>query len=154
VSAIVKRVTSFFGIYSKKILLKSRSFLNARLNFPSNEYMKKLLLLSAVLLGAVTASQAGIHFNFGIGLPLPPPPPIVIAPAAPVYVQPPVYAPAPVVVTPQVYAPAPIVVTPQVYAPAPVVVVPPRVVVAPPVISFRFGPRPYWGHYHGEYHRW
>src|SRR5205807_2267813 len=44
--------------------------------------MKKLLLLSAILLGAATASQAGVRFNFGFGLPLPVP--AFVAPA-PVY---------------------------------------------------------------------
>src|SRR5436190_6609610 len=56
--------------------------------------MKKLLLLSAVLLGAVSVSQAGVHFNLGFGLPLPPLPGVVIgAPAT-------VYGPPPVVVAP------------------------------------------------------
>jgi len=102
--------------------------------------MKKILLLSAVLLGAVTASQAGVHFS--IGIPLPVPPPIVVAPAAPAYVAP-----------PSVY-----VDPPPVYAPAP------PVVVAPPVIQFGFsggpyyrpyhpyGYRPYYGHDHDWHH--
>src|SRR5579871_1157867 len=99
--------------------------------------MKKLLLLSAVLLGAVSASQAGVRFNFGFGVPLPAP--VVVAPPAPVCVTP----PAPVFVTPSVCAPAPVVVTPQVCAPAPVV-------VAPPVVSFGFGHYGY-DRFHGPY---
>src|SRR6266849_5096761 len=80
--------------------------------------MKKILLLSAILLGAVTASQAGIRFNIGLPLPPLPLPGIVIGhpgpaycpPAAQVYGAPPAYygygAPcydAPVVVAPPVY---------------------------------------------------
>src|SRR5947209_2808644 len=94
--------------------------------------MKKILLLSAVLLGAVTASQAGVRFSIGI-----PAPPIFVAPPAPVYVEP-----------PQVY-----VEPPPVYAPAP------PVVVAPPVLDFNFGYRPYYRsypyrpYYHRDYYR-
>jgi hypothetical protein len=95
-------------------------------------YMKKLLLLSAVLLGAVTASQAGVRLN--IGIPLPVPPPVVVAPA-PTYVQP----------EPTYVEPAP-----PVYAAPPVVVAPPPVVVGPPVLDFRFG-QPYWQHFRHEY---
>jgi len=40
--------------------------------------MKKLLLLSAILLGAATASQAGVRLD--IGLPLPPLPGITFRP--------------------------------------------------------------------------
>jgi hypothetical protein len=92
--------------------------------------MKKILLLSAVLLGAVTASQAGVRFSIGIPFPAPP---VVVAPPAPVYVQPPV----------ETY-----VEPPPVYAPAPVV-------VAPPVFDFSFGDRhPYYRSYpyHPYYH--
>jgi hypothetical protein len=89
--------------------------------------MKKLLLLSAVLVGAVTASQAGVRFDIGIGQSWPPP--LVIRAPAPVYVQ-----------------PAPIC------APAPYVVAPPAVVVAPPVVDFRFGHEPYWQHFRDEFH--
>ena len=82
--------------------------------------MKKLLLLTAVLLGAATASQAGVRFNIGIPFPAPP---VVVAPPAPVYVQP-----------PETYAEPP-----PVYAPAP------PLVVAPPVLDFSFGnSRPYY----------
>jgi hypothetical protein len=84
--------------------------------------MKKILLLSAVLLGAVTASQAGVHFSIGIPWPTPP---IVVAPAAPAYVAP-----------PNVY-----VEPPPVYAPAP------PLVVAPPVLEFGFHDRPYYRPY-------
>jgi hypothetical protein len=104
--------------------------------------MKKLLLLSAVLLGAATASQAGVRFNLGIGIPLPPPPTVVVAP--PTYV-----APAPTYVEP-----APPVCEPaqQVYAPAPFVVAP-QVVLRPPVIDFRVRHEPYWQHFRGDFRR-
>src|SRR6185369_7001498 len=48
--------------------------------------MKKILFLSSVLLGAIPASQAGIHFGIGIDLPLPVPPPLVISRPPPVVV--------------------------------------------------------------------
>jgi hypothetical protein len=89
--------------------------------------MKKLLLLSALVFGAVSASQAGIHLD--IGLPFPheiifrAPAPRVYVPAPPVY-----FEPAPVYDEPQFYAPAP------------------RVVIAPPIVDFRFG-----GGYYGGY---
>jgi hypothetical protein len=97
--------------------------------------MKKILLLSAVLLGAVTVSQAGVHF--GINIPLPAPPSIVVAPPAPVYVEPPAEA---YVEPPPVYAPAP-------------------VIVAPPVLDFDYGyRRPYYRcypyPYRGERNYW
>jgi hypothetical protein len=98
--------------------------------------MKKILFLSAVLLGAVTASQAGVRFSIGIPFPAPP---VVVAPPAPVYVQPPV----------ETY-----VEPPPVYAPAP------PVVIAPPVFDFSFSDhRPYYRpysyrpYYHRDYHR-
>ena len=101
--------------------------------------MKKILLLSAVLLGAATASQAGVRVNIGIGIPLPG---VVIAQQAPVYV-----APAPVYV-----APAPV------YAPPPAVVVAPRVIVAPPTVYYGYRPGWYgwrgWDHHRGWGHRW
>jgi hypothetical protein len=94
--------------------------------------MKKLLLLSAVLLGAVSASQAGVRFNFGFGVPLPPP--VVVAP--PVYVQP----------------------TPPVCITSPVVVAPPAVIIPPRVLGFGYGHYhgyygPYWHNFHGHYYR-
>ena len=66
--------------------------------------MKKLLLLSSVLLGVIPASQAGVHLGFGINLPLPVPPPFVIS-RPPAVVVAPVLPPAcepgaPVVVAP------------------------------------------------------
>ena len=114
--------------------------------------MKKLILLStAMLLGAASASYAGgVHFSVGIGLPLPG---FVIGSPAPA----PVYAPAPNYYPPApVYAPAP----PAVYAPSP------TVVVAPPSFYVGVGPgwygypyrygSHYWhrgyGGYHGHYH--
>jgi hypothetical protein len=86
--------------------------------------MKKILLLSAVLLGAVTASQAGVRVNIGIGIPLPG---LVISQPAPVFV-----------------APAPV------YAPPPAVAVAPPVVVAPPIAYY--GYRPGWYGWHGRAH--
>ena len=117
--------------------------------------MKKILLLSAVLLGTVSASQAGVSIRIGIPFPTA----VVVGAPAPVYVQPaPVYVqPAPVY-----YAPAPVVV-----APAPVC----PVVTTAPVVSFNFGwgggghyvrsggygwGHAYgngWGHYGGYYRR-
>lgn len=94
--------------------------------------MKKLLLLSAVLLGAVTASQAGVRINIGI------PAPVVVAPA-------PVYAP-----PPPVYVAPP----PPVYAPPPVVVVPPPVVVRPPVIGVPYHHHPPYWYPRDRYHHW
>jgi len=83
--------------------------------------MKKILLLSAVLLGAVTASQAGVRVNIGIGIPWPG---VVIAQPAPVFI-----------------APAPVC------APLRVVVVAPPVFVATPPVYY--GCRPAWYGYRG-----
>src|SRR6266496_3102379 len=93
--------------------------------------MKKILLLSAMLLGAVSVSQAGIHLH--LGLPLPPLPPL---PRVSVTVPAPVYAPP---------------VCPPVYSYAPDYYCPPTVVVRPPVVRFGFG-YPYYGHYGRYYH--
>lgn len=106
--------------------------LDARLPFIASRlylYMKKLLLLSAVLLGAVSVSQAGVRFNFGLGLPLPPPP--IIAPAPPAYVAP---APAYGYTGPYYDYSAPCYDYSVPY-------------VAPPVFGFGFGNygHPYWG---------
>ena len=90
--------------------------------------MKKLLLLSAVLLGAATVSHAGVRVGIGIGLPVPTFG-VVVRQPAPVYVAPrPVYyvAPTPVYVAPPVYC----------AAPAPVYVAPPAVVVAPAPVYY------------------
>jgi hypothetical protein len=87
--------------------------------------MKKILLLSAVLLGAVTASQAGVRVSIGIGIPWPG---VVIAQPAPVFI-----APAPVCAPPRV-----------------VVVAPPVFVATPPVY---YGCRPAWYGYRGWEHR-
>lgn len=79
--------------------------------------MKKLLILSAVLLGTVAASQAGVHVNLGIGLPfprLPFPGRVIISHPAPFYVEPAPYCePERVYVEP--YCPPPRVV----YVPEP-----------------------------------
>src|SRR5438034_3706127 len=108
--------------------------------------MKKIFLLTAVLIGAASASQAGVRLNFGVTLPFgPPPEQVIISRPAPVVVSPPACeTPAPVYEAP----PAPVC------QPAPVVVAPPRIVVAPPVMSFGFG----FGEYHhrggSSYLRW
>src|SRR5881628_838443 len=91
--------------------------------------MKKLVLLSAVLFGAVSASQAGVRFNLGLGLPLPPLPGVVISRPAPYC------APAP----PVYYG----------YNE-------PAVVVEPPSVYLGFGPgyygRGYYGHRYPHYY--
>ena len=82
----------------------------------SNYYMKKLFVLSAILIGAATASQAAGRLHIGLPLPpLPPLPRIVIGRPAPVYPPAVVYqAPAPVCPPAVVYgAPDPV------YVPAP-----------------------------------
>jgi len=100
--------------------------------------MKKLFLLTAVLLSAATVSRAGVSFSLGLGIPLGPAgygPPVA-------YQAPPAYcAPAPVYAAP---GPA--------YYP-PVVVSPPRLVCAPN-LYLGFGPRWYGrsGGYHGPYY--
>src|SRR5262249_37292848 len=83
------------GIYSKKKFAKK---------YPSRElimtvmrlilYMKKLLLLSVILLGMTSAAKAHVTFGFGFPLPLPG---VTITAPAPVYSAPaPAYpAPAP-----------------------------------------------------------
>lgn len=95
--------------------------------------MKKILLLWAVLLGAVTASQAGVALNIGVGIPVPR---LVIRP------------PIPVIAAPVPYCP------PRIVAPY---VAPPAVVVGPPVIGYGCGPvwhGPVWhGHGRGHWHR-
>src|ERR1051326_5860175 len=100
--------------------------------------MKKILLLSAVLLGAVSVSQAGIQLHLGLPLPPLPPLPHVVIGTPHVTVE----APAPVYAPPVCPAPA------YSYAPD---YCPPAVVVEPPVVSFGFG-YPYYGHY-GHYYR-
>src|SRR5205814_9952445 len=98
--------------------------------------MKKLLLLSAVLLGAASASQAGVHLD--IGLPLPPLPLPGIIFGRP---------------TPRAYYDAPR----SYYAP-PVCEAPPYydydspVIIAPPRLSFGFGPRYYGYHDYDRHH--
>jgi hypothetical protein len=101
--------------------------------------MKKLFVLSAILIGAASASYAGVSFSINIGgspgRMIPPPAPVIISHPAPVYypAQPPVCeTPAPVVYNP----PAPVCEPQVVLAPPPVVCEPaPRVVITPrPVI--------------------
>lgn len=73
---------------------------------PSNLCMKRIILLTAVLVGSVVASQAGVNVGIGIGVPLPgvaiAPPPVVVAPPAVV-----VAPPAVPVIPPAIVAPAP-----------------------------------------------
>jgi hypothetical protein len=101
--------------------------------------MEKLLILSTVLLGAVSASQAGINLSIGIGLPIPPPPPFIIS------------RPSPVCVTP---APPPICepASPVVFAPPLIRVTGPPFVVALPPVFFPHRPghfiRHGWRHFH------
>src|SRR5258705_13299802 len=77
--------------------------------------MKKLLLLSTVLLGAASASQAGFSVGVGIGFPIPQP--VFIRRPVPVIVQPalPLCGPAPVIVAPPGLegVPGPVVVVPR-----------------------------------------
>src|SRR5512133_363846 len=102
--------------------------------------MKKMILLTALLLGATAATQAGVHVGLGFSIPLGPPPVVYSAPPPVVY-----QAPAPVYT-----APAPVYQAPPavVYAPPPVVYGPPVVYAPPaPIISFGFGSG--WGHRYG-----
>jgi hypothetical protein len=120
-------------IYSKKSSTKSDFSVNFSAGFSSDLHMKKILLLSAVLLGAVSASQAGVRFSIGLPLPPLPLPGLVIGHRAP-----PVYYQAP-----------PVCAAPPVYYGAPPVCYDAPVVVAPPVyfgFGFRDGYR-YGGHY-------
>lgn len=109
--------------------------------------MKKILLLTAVLVGGAVASQAGVRVGVGVGIPLGAPVPVFVNPPPVVYQVPaPVYtAPPPVVYQ----APPPVV-----YAQPPVVYAPPRVVYASaPSLFLGFG----WGHYYhggGWYAGW
>jgi len=98
--------------------------------------MKRIFLLTAVLLGAVSVSQAGVHLGFGFNIPLGPP--------AIAYQAPPVCAaPAPVYYS----APAPV------YYSSPPVVCAPPVAYAAPSIYLGFGRgwcgAPYRGGYYG-----
>src|SRR5712671_136801 len=77
--------------------------------------MKKLIVLSAGLIGAVTASQAGALHDIGVSLRLPFLPRVVVRPPPPCYQAPPVVYEAPRQFCPPprvVYAPAPVVCTP------------------------------------------
>ncbi len=117
-------------LFKGKVAKKRRRPEPAASAYRLTSCMKRILLISAVLLGAVTASQAGIHLSIGIGVPLPG---VVVTQPAPVVVAPPV-----------------------VCAPPPAVVVAPPVVVAPAPVYY--GWRPGWyGHrgweHHGGWHR-
>jgi hypothetical protein len=109
--------------------------------------MKRLILLSAFLLGAATASHAAVRLNIGIGLPLPGVG-VVIGQPASVYVAP-----------PAAYYPA----RPPAYytAPAPIYIAAPTAVVAPGAVYYghcRYGPtcryaRGWHGYRSGGWHR-
>ncbi|HSU55257.1 MAG TPA: hypothetical protein VLT36_14465 [Candidatus Dormibacteraeota bacterium] len=102
--------------------------------------MKKILILTAVLFGAVSASQAGARFSIGFGLPL----------AAPAYAVPGYTCPAPVYSGPAYTCPPAVVyhAAPPVYC-APPVVYGPRV-----VIGYGHGYRGhYWAHGHPYHYR-
>jgi hypothetical protein len=113
----------------------------------SDLYMKKLLMLSLLLVGAASVSQAGVRFGVELGFPLPLPrlPGVTISHPAPVYDT----TPAPVCTTPEttVYQ-APACPTPQpqqVYQPpvwstpkVPVYSTPAPVIVQPSRAYFEF----------------
>jgi hypothetical protein len=89
--------------YSKQKVQKDFPIPKTPFRGSSHARMKKLLLIGAILVGAVTASQAGVSVSFRIGVPLPPPP-FVIRHSVPVY--------APPVVLPQPFCPPPRVILP------------------------------------------
>jgi hypothetical protein len=92
--------------------------------------MKKLALLTVLLVGGTLATQAGVRFGFRVSLPLPS---VTIGPPV-VYQTPP----------PVVYsAPAPY------YYAAPPVVYAPPVAYCAPVPGVYFGYHGYWGPRHG-----
>jgi hypothetical protein len=142
-------------VYSKQMSRKRTLRQNAPSRLSSHSYMKKLLLVSAVVLGAVSASQAGVRFNIGFNLPLPAPPVAVIS-------RPPaICAPAPVFTTSTVCEPAPVVTTAPIceqrLAIAPPVIIAPRpVVVRHPVYERRYShdsrhyASAHWDHYRGH----
>jgi hypothetical protein len=108
--------------------------------------MKKLLLLSAILIGAATASQAG---GFHLRLPLPPLPPL---PGISIHAGPAYCPPAPVYSAPVV--PYPPAVT---YAPAPIYVPAPDVYLGfgygyPRSYNYGYPYRHYGGYYRGGYY--
>src|SRR5436190_23536597 len=117
--AAAKTQTAFLNGESKQSMAAFRRVARLLRQFVR---MKKLLVLSAVLLGTAAASQAG-GIDIRIGLPLPPLPHVVISAPAPRVI---VHEPR-VVLRAPVCAPAPVYVP--VCAPAPVIVVPPRRVV-------------------------
>ena len=103
-------------IYSNKKSHKNDFFVNFSSRNSSHLRMKKILLLSAILLGAVSASQAGVRFSIGLPLPPLPLPGVVISHRAPVYCPPaPVYYAAPPVYYGAPCYDAPVVVAPPVY---------------------------------------
>ena len=102
--------------------------------------MKKVVLFATIMLGAVAASQAGVHVGFGFSVPLVAPAPVMVSPPAVAYAPPaPVYQ-----YPPRVVYRAPVVCAPRVYAPAPSF-----------YFGFGSGWRHGWGHYGwGHHYRW
>ena len=133
-------------IYSEQMSQKGTHKQNSIPGLSSDLYMKKLLLLSAIVLGAVSASQAGIRFNIGFGLPLPVPPVAVVAAPAPVC------APTPIVTAAPVCEPAPVVVAPQICE-QPVVVAPRSVIVRHPVYERHYDRNRHYASARWDYHR-
>jgi hypothetical protein len=141
-----RRQTKRVCDYSKEFLQKCQPPPNISYGGSSDLYMKKLVLLSAIVIGAATASQAGVNLHIGFNLPLPPLPGVVISHPAPVYSGPAVIS-APASCEPvapacdqPVLAPAP-ACDPATVVVAPAPACPPSVVVAaPPVIVERPAP--------------
>jgi hypothetical protein len=118
--------------------------------------MKKILVLSAVLFGAVTASQAGVLQDIGVSVRLPFLLRVVVRPPAPVFMAPPpvvAYAAPQQVCPPSVTVcpPAPVVRVPA-YAPAPVYRGEGRAWHGRPERDFRHDDRG-WGHERDDHHR-
>jgi hypothetical protein len=111
-------------------------------------FMNKFVLTAAVLVGAVSASQAGgLDLRLGINLPLPRLPlPVVVSHRAAVCAPAPVYQPAPVCAPP--VCDTTVVVAPPVCAPRVVVSAP---ICAPRIVEHYESARVY-GHYdHDRY---
>lgn len=87
--------------YSKQNFQKEFRFPKSTAAAPSHPRMKKLIMVAAILVGAVTASPAGASVSISIGVPLPPP--IMVRPPLPP-------GPPPVVVAPRVCPPPRVVV--------------------------------------------
>jgi hypothetical protein len=62
--------------YSKQKVRNPLKVPKNSFNAPSHLRMKKLLLITTVLVGGMALSQAGINIRINLGLPLPPLPPL------------------------------------------------------------------------------